>query len=175
MNSKRKQLIGLLLLLLLLFSIAIVFIYPAMNKIFEINRQISAEKKELEKRMNLGLNIKNIQADLLTVETEMPKIEKVFITQGHELELLKLLEGLAEKNQLAFSAKPDFNGKKINDHISKHQLSMSFTGNWEQVNYFIEEIEGLEFYLIADNLTFNKNKDNQIIADWSGSFYTIKQ
>lgn len=112
MNRKHQQLIGMSLLLVLLLSIGVVFIYPAMTKIFEINQQITAEKKELEKRMNLGLNIRNIQADLQTVETEMPKIEKIFLNQGQELELLNLLEGLAEKNKLEFSAKPDFTGKK---------------------------------------------------------------
>ncbi len=175
MNSKHQQLIGMSLLLILLLSIGVIFIYPAMTKIFEINGQITSEKKELEKRMNLGLNIRNIQADLQTVENEIPKIEKIFLNQGQELELLNLLEGLAEKNQLEFSAKPDFNGKKINENIYKHQLSMSFSGSWKAINSFINEIEGLEFYLIADDFSLINTKNEQLLANWNGAFYTLKQ
>jgi hypothetical protein len=175
MNRKHQQLIGMSLLLVLLLSIGVVFIYPAMTKIFEINQQITAEKKELEKRMNLGLNIRNIQADLQIVETEMPKIEKIFLNQGQELELLNLLEGLAEKNKLEFSAKPDFTGKKINENIYKHQLSMTFNGDWKNINALINEIENLEFYLIADNFSLVNNKNDQLLANWNGAFYTLKQ
>lgn len=52
---------------------------------------------------------------------------------------------------------------------------MTFSGDWKNINALINEIENLEFYLIADDFSLVNNKNDQLLANWNGAFYTLKQ
>ena len=150
-----------IVMLILLAIMGALVIYPALRKITMIKNEIAAEKINLEKKLDMGLNAKKIKEDLESVEKQLSILDAVFIPQGEELTLLGNLESLAAKNNVSVVLKPDFKGVNMAGNVIRTPLVISATGNFKNIMAFLNGLDATDFFFVSDQISLTKaGKDN---------------
>jgi len=160
-----------IVMLILLFVMSLLVIYPAWHRIVTIKNEIAAEKDSLEKKLDMGLNAKKIKADLLIVENKLSVLDTIFIPQSDELTLLSSIEALAAQNNVNVTLKPDFNGVNMAGNIIRTPLIISATGNFSSIMSFLSSLDGTDFFFITDQINLTKGDKDNLNLDVTGQVY----
>mgnify|MGYP006289524475 CR=1 FL=1 len=161
---KNRQLIYFLLIILGLLILLFVFIFPIFGKINKIKNEIMLEKKSLNSRLELDENSKQIIKNLEQAETDLSKLESIYIKEGNELELINFIEGIAQDNNLEIKISPDFNIPRLGLEPIKIKVDISARGDFINIFNFIQALDTAPFYLISDRLSLQKNQSNLILT-----------
>lgn len=159
-----------LLMLALLLAMGILVMYPAWHKIVTIKREIAAEKENLEKKLDLGLNANKIKEDLKSIEDKLSVLETVYISQNNELTLLSRIESIAAQNKIEVTLKPDFNGIKTGNTI-RTPLVIVASGNFKNIMSFLNGLDSTDFFFIADQINLTKKSGDTLALDIAGQVY----
>lgn len=158
-------------MLALLAALGILVIYPALHKIISIKNEITAEKSNLEKKLDMGLNAKKIKEDLNAVESESAVLDTVFIPQDQELTLLSNIESLAAENNVGVVLKPDYTGVKMAGDVIRAPLTISATGNFKSIMAFLNDLDGTDFFLISDQVSLTGGAKDNLNLNIVGQVY----
>lgn len=146
-----------LIVALVLGAMAGLVIYPALNKILSIKKEIAQERTELEKKLSLGLNAKKIKEELDAVSGTLYKLDGMLIERGKELAILNEIETLADKNKITVnSLKPDFNEQQIGSGVYRISIAINASGGFSRILSFLNSLDAAEFYLVTDQLTISQ-------------------
>src|SRR3989339_938720 len=157
---QKKFLISIGVTLVVMLGLVGLIIYPALRQINQIKVDISNEKDKLERKLNLGLNLKNIQRDLASIENEIGQLDHIFIAENHELEFITTLENLASKNQIMLNINPDFTiTKEDSTKIKTIPVQLNISGSYNQILKFLQDVETLPYYYNVD-LAIASNRSN---------------
>lgn len=159
------------IMLVLLLVMSLLVIYPAWLKIVTIKNEISAEKINLEKKLEMGMNANKIKNELKTVEESISVLDTIFIAQGNELTLLSSIEALAAQNNVTVTLKPDFKGVAMAGNITRTPLIISATGSFKNIMSFLNSLDGTVFYFNADTISLSKADKDKLDLNISGQVY----
>lgn len=148
MNSrlKNRAYINLGVITALLIIIIIFIIYPAITTIVSINRDISKEHSDLEKKASLGINIEQTQNDLLKIKGALVKMDDIFIKKNQELEFITKIENIATAVGVTVDINSDFIGQKISNSIRQIPLQINATGDYSNIIVFLNLLEAMPYY-----------------------------
>lgn len=142
-----------------LILMAAFVIYPAFAKIIAIKQEINREKIQLEKKLSIGLNAKNIKEELQAVEGSLAVLDTTLLNKDQELDILTFLENSAAKNKLTVKKlQPDFNRKVVSPGIEKINLALDVSGNFNDLLRFLSDLDSSGFYLTTDELNLYSDK-----------------
>lgn len=167
----KYYLIYFLTLTIVMVLISLLLIYPAVNRITSIKRQISQEKIDLQQKLNHGFSAKNIRSDLAKIQSSLSTLDRMFIQPGQELNLLSILETLATKHHVALIINPDFTGQNDNSGITKIPLELKATGSFNDLMSFANDLDAIDYYYIIDNLSLIKIDADQASLVLTGQVY----
>ncbi len=157
MNHFQQKIIITIISILTVFAGIIVFIiYPSVKEISTIKREIIQEKIELEQKLALGLNLKEISRKLEAIKNSLSQLDKIFIAEGAELEFVSQLENIAQKEEIILNIESDFQGEKIADHLKAVNLEINWLGNYRQSIGFLRRLEIFPGYYNPKILIFSK-------------------
>jgi Tfp pilus assembly protein PilO len=176
MNGKHTKnfnsyIIYTLIMLALLAIMGILVMWPAFQKIVAIKNEISQEKTDLENKLSMGLNVKKTKEDLDRIEKSISTLDTVYIVQGEELGLLSTIEALAAKNQVTVNIKPDFKGYGFSPNILRIPLNITAGGKFNNLIAFLNDLDGVPFYFIGDQINFSKTNQTELMLAISGQVY----
>lgn len=160
-TSHHRFIISLAIITTILIVIIALIIYPALRDIVTINSTIAQEKKILEEKLALGLNIKTTEKILASIDQTQPLLDSVFIRQGQELEFITQIEKAATQHGIALELKPDFVGKNLTPDISEITLEISATGDYFNLQKFLKTLEALPYYYTTEALIISQSKSGQ--------------
>ena len=100
LNAKQKNFIGLTAFLGLASTIFYFIILPTINDIKTLKADITAEKVNMEIKINRGKNMSKLSEKVKKIEPQMEKFSQIFINQTRELEFITSLEGIAKNNRV---------------------------------------------------------------------------
>ncbi|MFA5021038.1 MAG: hypothetical protein WC517_03195 [Patescibacteria group bacterium] len=158
-------------MLALLAAMSAFVIYPALSKITAIKKEITSEKADLEKKLDLGLNAQKIKEDLKSIEAELAILDSFFIPAGGELELLGRIEALAAKNSVTVILKPDFNGANLGLGLTKNSLDLAAQGSFKNLMSFLNGLDSADFLLVSDQISLAKTGQDNLSLNISSQFY----
>ena len=153
-------------------AIAGLVVYPALNKILSIKKEIAQERTELERKLSLGLNAKKIKEELDKVSGSLAELDRLLIKKGDELSILSRIETLASENKVEVgSLKPDFNEQQVGSGIYRINIVINASGNFSRILSFLNSLDAANFYLITDQLTINQANNNTADLTLNGWLY----
>jgi|GEM_PF-2799962 Tfp pilus assembly protein PilO len=152
-KSRKKQGIIIITTVVVLLIVVAVIIYPTVNNIIKMNRQIVFERMNLELKLAAGLNITKTKAELTKIDQYADDIDSILIETGQEIEFVQLLENLAIQNGIHFDIQSDFIGVGSNKLYTKIPLNLIITGNYTNIVKYISDLESLPNYLNIEMLT----------------------
>lgn len=159
---KNRFIINILIFFILLIILVIFIIYPAIGEIHRINNQITEERIKLERKLDMGLNIKNIKADLENIQQSESILDMIFIKKNHELEFITELEQVAETSDVSLNINPDFSNQE-EENLYVVPLQFSISGNYHSILNFIQDQESMPYYYNIDLIIISnqQTKDNK--------------
>lgn len=166
-----KRIIWALILGLAWVALIIAIIYPTAKNIIGIRQEILTERQELEKKLALGLNAKQIKEEAEQTEAVMPQLRKMYIQPDQELDFLNYLDGLAGKYKLLLEVKTDFVGQPLTANITRLPLELTLAGKFDNVLVALNELERQNVYCIIDTLSITAQKDDFVAVALSGNIY----
>lgn len=159
--QKNKFLMGIALILIACGIIFVFLILPNIYDILKINKDISNQREELERKSSLGLNIKQMSKDISEIEKNIGEINKMFIKSENELEFLTALDNLATKNKINAKSMPEFPDKNI-ETLTKIPLSIAINGESENLMQYLRDLESMPYYYIIETISLNGNESANI-------------
>lgn len=170
-NIRQRYLLTFVIILTTILIIGGFIIYPSFFKILSIKNEILSQEKELEKKLSQGLNAKKIKLELDETESQLSKLNEIFINKNEALNLLSIFEDLGAENKLTTSVKPDFNLQSSGNGIYRIQLEINTLGTIPDTLAFLNDLDKSNFYFVIDKLKFSKGAGADIISNISGQVY----
>jgi len=166
-NFNTKQKISNTSFLTLLFVLLIVYfvIFPSLDNIKDKKNEIIAEKIKIEKNKIYQLTSKNQENQLKNIETDLEKIEQIYINRNKELEFITTLEGLAKTNNVEQKIDILFARETKKEEISEIPISLSATGNFENILSYLRNLNNLPFLINVDLINLEKISNEATIGD----------
>ena len=173
MNLKQRLLLYITSISLGAVVIGVLIITPTIHKILFLRSDIGIIQQELENRYEKTQKLKRSLQELEQVRDVNNKFEAAIIQPGDELRVITELEAIATNNNIEQNTDLIFvdttKEKKKDPAAKKHVLpqyyQFSFLNNGyfeDHINY-LRALEKLPYYIIIDNLNFEKRKGDEDI------------
>ncbi len=172
---KKKIIISLFALLIFLATVFYFIIMPAINDINQLADNIGNQRADVEKKYQQGLSFKKLYNNLKEIESQLKKIDQVFISKNRELEFITTIEDIAAKNQLRqkINLKPEHADEKI---FQKNILLLITEGEFKKQIQYLHDLETLSYYINIRNIelsasekiiSLDRPNDNEIMTSMS--------
>lgn len=173
MNIKRKFLIYLIIFIAAYAAIIIFIIIPTINDIRDISRSIYNERVDLERKYLRGQLLKKTIKDFEKIKPQEEKLSSIFVKTGQELELITLLEDIANKNQV--DLKINLKTTQKQQKIPSLTLEIKIEGNYLNTLSYLNDLERLNYYFNVENLqisTYGQESTGSVKLSLVGNIYT---
>ena len=165
LTLKQKILFTLGLIAAILLIILGFIIYPAANKIYRLQKEIRKIETELDKRFANSQKQKLTLKKLDEVSKEINLMGQTMLLAGSELGLITDLEYLADKHRITqnitVSLKEIEPADRQADLTNYYLFTFSNEGKFSDQAQYLAELENLPFYLITDNVKWEKRKEDK--------------
>src|SRR3989338_4406348 len=176
----QKILLTLGIIMAVLLSILAGIVYPVSQKIYRLQKEINRVEAELEKRYENSQKFKRTAREISEITKNTNQLAQTMIAAGGELDMITRLANLAEKNHITQNLEVIF--KEIKDDKPRaslthfYLLNFSNQGDFADHLRYLAELEKLPFYLIVDNIKWEKGKEDKakkspITLNFSGIIY----
>lgn len=140
---------------LLTAVMVLVFVAPSMRDIMKLRDGITAEREKLEDQLSSGKTLKKALETYDEVKDQQALLDGALLTKGEELEFITSIEQKAESKGLDVDL--DFNTDllAVDESGSAAQeipLSITLTGKYINVLFFLEELEKDTTYLLIKEI-----------------------
>lgn len=144
---KKRITVTTLISLLLIGGVVYFAIMPQIENIKQTKREIEKQRLNLEERYIQGLKLKELSKNIKKVESEMEKMERIYIEKEETLEFIKTLESIAEKNGV--EQKIDLNSAKedIKEEYQERPLQMALSGEYRNLLSYLADIESMKYWI----------------------------
>ena len=144
-----------LILIVLIFTLAL----PYITKIKEINAEIDNERARFEELYVKGQKLQDSKEKYLTIKEALPQLEKIFVENNGELDLITKLEKIAGENRVNQEIELGDKKTEINKNLSKTQIALHVSGTYRNLLSYLQTLETAEFYLNINSLAFFNNAE----------------
>lgn len=171
---KNKIYLSIAIIIGVIAIIIIFVIYPSTKTILTINRDITTQRNDLEKKNAQGIDLTQTKADLDRVKEALNKSDILFIKKDHELEFITELEGVAATNNVSINLNSDFVGQKISTSVRQVPLQINVIGSYPSLVAFLNQLESLPYYFNANIIMVSPKIDGDkinIIMQLTGQTY----
>ncbi len=155
-SHKNQLLINLALFIVFIVLINNFLLLPTIKDIKKLRVDIANAKIETNKALEKDRNIDNQVDKLKTIESQIEKLDKVFISRGRELEFITTLEGIAYKNNIEQTMNlkdvPDLN----TDNFASISVLIKAKGNFNDVMNYLKNLESMAYCVNINDLSINK-------------------
>lgn len=159
-NSK-KMLILTIVFFVFVVIVSIFFIMiPNTKLIKESSDQITKERVQLEASLNKIKNPEDLKNGVEKLELRINSMEDNFMNKGNELELIKILEDIALKNNIIQSISPENSKQDANLAFQAMNIRLSVSGNFKNIIDYIQDIETLKYYININSMSFTRSQSN---------------
>jgi Tfp pilus assembly protein PilO len=164
-NSSTKKYLPLILASAALLILIFVIIFPTIKKIKKLNDEISNERQKLEEYYAKGQSLKNSKVKYAEIKNNMTELDKIFIVEGKELDLITRLEIIAD--QTGVSQNINLLPEKIETRgqLKKMPVSLQAAGSYPRLINYLRAVENADFYFNVESLAFSQGgqlKNHQI-------------
>lgn len=172
-NIRTNTKIFLFFLFSILITVLIVnlIIIPKVNFIKESGHSIVERRKFLEEQYERVKNLKQGKIDIERIQSNIGRLDEVFVNHEQDLEFIQTLEELANKNNVAQNISMS-NAQKIKNEYEEIILEINLEGSFYNIMRYLIDLETLEHYVNIKSLNINsldRNKNLEISAEDSSS------
>lgn len=143
-------------------------VWPTVNHILTLRNDINIIQQELENRYEKTQKLKRSLQELSTIREVVNQINQIAIEPGDEILVITQLEKIAIENNIEQNTDLNFvdttKEKTVKTNTKKmampqyYKFSFLNNGYFEDHITYLETLEKLPYYLIIDNLSFEKRK-----------------
>ena len=170
-TKKTKIIFFTALFLVILASLCFVLMYMSMNSLIDI----SAIKEDQIKSKIQTVDSKSLmKKDLETNSLKISELSDFMIGSEDTVDFIKNLETITAKNNLKINIKNAVSGPSSNDKLVLLNITLEVTGEWKDVEFFLELLENYPLKISINNTSISKSSDSKvngkIVPQWIGSF-----
>ena len=160
LSLKKKLIIRVGIVSILIGAIVLLIILPEVKKIVEIREVINEQQQSIEKEHEQSKRLKETLAELDHGLQVAEQISEATVKSGEELRVITQFEQLSESlnltQQLSLNQKDVEPASPLRPQgIGQYYLlSVSVSGNFENVVEFVQKLEQLPFYVAIDSMTW---------------------
>jgi len=156
LNTNKKIALNIIIFLVAVFLLLFFLILPTINDIKAIESEITIQMVELEKKYQRGQSLKKLAEHLKMIETQLDKLDQVFIDKEDQLLFITTLENIADASQVTqkinLIAEPEM---EKGENYQKLPLQIFTQGDFvSQLKYLIN-LESLNYYINIKSLELN--------------------
>jgi Tfp pilus assembly protein PilO len=167
-NFSLKNKIIVIIVGFLIFISLIIFliVIPTVNDILEIGKEIENQRIDLEAKYIKGQNLRQLTENLEKINSQLSKLEQIFISNNRELEFITTLEGVASKNSISQKINLGNQEDIANYDYKKTAIQLIAQSNFTNIINYLLDLESLEYYLNIKNieLTLASSKQGADVA-----------
>lgn len=158
-NSKKTIFITIIVFLIFISCIIIFLIIPSFKSIIEKSTELKKQRLGLEDSINNVYHKDNSDSALGGLNKRISTIESTFMNKGEELDLIKILESTAVKNNVIQTIFPEISKEKSDNSFFVMNLKLNLTGSFSNVLAYIKDIETLRNYINIKSINITKSKE----------------
>lgn len=186
--SLKYRLIGLIAIILaILLSIIFLIVWPTINKITELKKDITRIENEMDARYQNAYKLKRTISELQTIKTQATVFEKAAINRGQELAVITELESLASQYNLDQTLNVNFVAEEKNkntpvpeeeQNIAQptkpmeprnplpefYEFSFLINGPFAKEIEYLSALEKLPYYTIIKQIGWEKRQNKNEAA-----------
>ncbi len=147
------------LFLLIVFFIVI----PTIHDILDMGQKIEEQRIDLEKKYIKGQNLRQLTNNLNKINSQLSKLEQIFISENRELEFITTIEGVASKNSIDQRINLGIQEDMAEYNYKKMALQLFLQGNFIDITNYLLGLESLEYYLNIKSIELTSNLVKQEI------------
>ena len=156
-NLKNKIIINIIISILIIGCLAVFIILPTTKNIKKIGNEIENQRIDLETKYIRGQSLKQLNENLKKIEPQLYILDKTFVQQDQELELITAMEKLANKNNITQKINLEINKKNNNENYQQIPLKISTRGNFINLINYIIGLETLNYYININSIQLSSN------------------
>jgi len=169
LNLKQKILLANGVIGLILLIIAVFIVGPSIRDILKLKSEINNIQSQLEERYQKTQKLKKSLKELTDIKQATTLMEQSLIKPGEEINLITTLENIATLHQinqtlnLNLVDEGKLNLEKKDSRIFPVYYRLSFLNEGTFLNHlaYLKELEQLPYYVIIENVNFDKRKNQQ--------------
>ncbi|OGF18688.1 hypothetical protein A3I35_04095 [Candidatus Falkowbacteria bacterium RIFCSPLOWO2_02_FULL_45_15] len=136
-------------------SLAILVIYPALREIKTTAAEITKLKNQLERRQAPEYALKDILASYRQHEVKLGSLNRAVMNKSRELEFITALEDIAARYGLQQKIVIGNYQALPNNAFSQMPLQLQLTGNFKDELRYLQGLERLPFYVNVKQISLN--------------------
>lgn len=149
-------------ILILVMAAILVFIdIPAVKNIKKMKDEIEFQRVDLEKKYVKSQRLKKMVLSVGKIETEIARLNNIFVNENRQLEFITRLESTAQKNSLV----QEINLSKADTGTNGYKnsnLYIKASGNFDNLVNYLADLEAFEYYVnISDMELVSGQKDGE--------------
>jgi Tfp pilus assembly protein PilO len=140
----------------LTIGMAYFVVIPTIDDILKMNKEIEAERIDLENKYLKSKNLKKLSANFKKIEAQAEKLDQIFISPNRALEFITTMEEAANRNEI--SQKINLAGTQNAEDgqtYKKIPLQIMVNGNFIKQLEYLADLETLKYYLNIKSLEFS--------------------
>ena len=150
------------------FALAIIFfiLVPTVQHIFQLKNNIKTTESFLEEQYQKTKKMRRSVSRLEAVQKQAAQFSTAYISKDNELTAITTFEELANKNKIkqedirvTYSEKINLKENPVGSPF--YTFSLAYSGEFADEFNFLRDIEKLPFYIILDNLRFERRGTNE--------------
>jgi len=168
-NNKTKIIISSLAVIILCVVAYYFAIYNSLQAIKETEDKIIVQKIEQDKKYSESISQKQLIGKMKMVESQLKKVDSIFINKDRMLDFVTTIEGIAAANKVNQTINISDSADKSSG-FSKNILNLAAKGNYKNILNFLEDLESLNYYINIDILDVQKTQED-IFMNITAEFY----
>lgn len=154
-----KILINLIGVFVVIFFVAYFGAYSPAKNIKLLKDKVVEAKIETEKRISREQNMGNLAGKIKKIEKDMQLLEGSFVEEGGELDLITILENIADYNQVkqSINLMPPVQNELLNESI----INISARGSFQNIINYLRDLEAVKYYITVTSLNIVKQDENK--------------
>ncbi len=158
---KNRFFVSSIAFILLLLSLLLLIDIPALREIRLIAQQVDEERVRLEKLYVRGQLQKNVQNNLNKIRETVGFLDKTMLPEGQELQYITTLEQLASDANIDLTIAIGESTRLPQQTYSLLDFTFELAGTWEDMMYWIQNIETLDYYTNIEAITIAVREDEK--------------
>ncbi|GEM_PF-1409220 len=162
LNLKYNKVVIIFIAVIINFSIIFLIILPTIKKIKQLTNDTYSQRVALEKLYLRGQSIKKSKQNYEKIKDKVENLETVFNKVGKELDFIKSLEQIAQKQNIQQIIEIKNNKTETekfeNENYKEIQVSVNLNGDFNNIINYLEQAQLLDYYFNINYLDFYYSK-----------------
>lgn len=166
-NLKHKISTNTIIFIIAFLVIFYFAIFTAIQDINLLRASVISDKIETEKKLNREQSMSTLAVKLKKIESDLNKLDNIFIDKNNQLAFITTLENIANYNKVAQNINLSPVTATTNQRIAKSIITINAKGKYLDIVNYLQDIESLNYYvnITSINITLVSPTDGQTKQD----------